>query len=148
MRRSSGWKNPACKPCTHSFGKFDFCSGNAVLVVTAGRRFSQSSQFLWSFRKSTSLVPPSRQGLANALASSIILLCKIIETDATETVAPQSFRDAFACHLYMLYSFMFFLESDVKGSTKIADDVLQMRQTCANAMVKAAETAAACRGML
>lgn len=49
----------------------------------------------------------------------------------------------------MLYSFMFFLESDAKANAKqVADDVLQMRQTCADAMLQAAETAALRRPVL
>lgn len=43
---------------------------------------------------------------------------------------------------------MFFLESDVKGSVKVSEDILQMRQSCADAMLQAAQSAAHCRAVL
>ena len=71
-------------------------------------------------------------------------------TTGTAPIAavPQEFRDAFACHLYMLYSFMFFLESDTKGQSKVTDDVIHMRQICADAMLLATKTAASQRSVL
>ena len=68
-------------------------------------------------------------------------------TTVASTV-PQEFRDSFACHLYMLYTFMFFLESDTKGQAKVSDDVLHMRQSCADVMLLAAVTAASYRSVL
>lgn len=71
---------------------------------------------------------------------------------------PQSFRDAFACHLYMLFSVMFFMESEAKigsglkasggagGSNKRTenngegDEVVSMRASCAQAMLVAADS--------
>jgi condensin complex subunit 1 len=43
---------------------------------------------------------------------------------------------------------MFFLESDAKGNTKVTEEVLHMRQICADAMVVAAAAAASCRSVL
>jgi condensin complex subunit 1 len=36
-------------------------------------------------------------------------------------VLPQAFRDAFACHLYMLYTIMFFNESEAKAQKSLAN---------------------------
>jgi condensin complex subunit 1 len=47
----------------------------------------------------------------------------------------------------MLYSFMFFLESDAQGKT-VDERILELRSICATAMVTAAETAAASRSVL
>jgi condensin complex subunit 1 len=63
----------------------------------------------------------------------------------TGEIAPQMFRDTFSIHVYMLYSFMFLLESDAKGNSKNLDEILQMRQIASTAMVRAAETMAECR---
>lgn len=65
----------------------------------------------------------------------------------------QEFRDAFACHLYMLFSLMFFMESESKGSgtTKRiggggdssgleGEDTVQMRAVCADSMLVAAKS--------
>jgi condensin complex subunit 1 len=104
-----------------------------------------------SYRKSTSLAPQTRKGLANALADSVNLLSKIIAENSSKDwvdAASLSFRDAFACHVYMLYSFMFLLESDSKGNSKVSDDILQMRQISSAAMVKASETMACYRSSL
>lgn len=99
--------------------------------------------------KSTSLAPKTRVALAEALSHAVVSLCGILEQNAPQgETAPQPFRDALACHLYMLYSFMFFLESDCKArsstgnnnnSNKLSQDVLNMRTTCADAMLQAAE---------
>jgi condensin complex subunit 1 len=68
-------------------------------------------------------------------------------------VVSQEFRDAFACHLYMLYSVMFFMESESKIGSGIAkrggggdssgvegEDTVQMRAVCADAMLLAAKS--------
>ena len=60
--------------------------------------------------------------------------------NAEETV-PQTFRDAFAYHLYMLYSLMFILESSQQ-------DFEALRATCANTMLLAATTMANYRSIL
>ena len=74
--------------------------------------------------------------------------CTSSDSTPAATTVPQEFRDAFACHLYMLYSFMFFLESDTKGQSKVHDDILTMRQSCADVMLLAAVTAASYRSVL
>ena len=75
------------------------------------------------------------------------------------TVVSNEFRDAFACHLYMLFSVMFFMESEAKignGMTKSrgggnktsgsdsggadGEDTVQMRSACAEAMLAAARS--------
>jgi condensin complex subunit 1 len=68
---------------------------------------------------------------------------------------PQSFRDAFACHIYMLYSVMFFMESEAKASVSKRDEnkadsaeVVAMRATCADAMLRAAQSMATNRSRL
>ena len=86
-----------------------------------------------------------------ALHDAVHFLSKILadntSKDGGET-APQLFRDAFACHVYMLYSFMFLLESDAKGKNKSSEDIIQIRQTAANTMLMAAETMALHRSTL
>lgn len=81
---------------------------------------------------------------------------------AAGVVVSQQFRDAFACHLYMLFSVMFFMESEAKigsglktgGTTsggkggrggdkhaaREAEEVIRMRATCADAMLVAAQS--------
>ena len=123
-------------------------------------------------RKSTSLAPGTRSSLIQALCHTIKLLSTILDeegSDAEQTeqeqpnpaatvVMSQSFRDAFACHLYMLFSVMFFMESEAKvgsglkvttvgGSNRRADnkegdEIIAMRATCAQAMLVAAESMA------
>ena len=59
---------------------------------------------------------------------------------------PQTFRDVFACHLYMLYSLMFLLESQQGGDGKVQES--PDRQACVRAMALAAQTMADCRNTL
>lgn len=66
-------------------------------------------------------------------------------------VVSQEFRDAFACHLYMLFSVMHVMESEAKigstmktGGKKRADnqeseEIVTMRASCAEAMLMAAQ---------
>ena len=79
------------------------------------------------------------------------------------SVVTQEFRDAFACHLYMLFSIMFFMESESRignaTSTKSSsrgggrkngrnaaesllegEDTVQMRAVCSEAMLAAAKS--------
>ena len=101
--------------------------------------------------KSTSLEPQTRLALAQALAQAVTSLSNILAAAASTpntSTAPQPFRDALACHLYMLYSFLFFLESDSKGQTKVAEDVLKLRQLCADALLVAAQSMADHRAIL
>jgi condensin complex subunit 1 len=70
--------------------------------------------------------------------------------DRSQAVS-QDFRDTFSCHLYMLFSVMFFMESESKigsgiskrggGDASSVDDyIVQMRATCADAMLIAAKS--------
>ena len=141
--------------------------------------------------KSTSLAPATRWALLQALCQSIKILSSILgddqnsydtneatQEDETETtqqsqsqpssktrksnVVSQEFRDAYACHLYMLFSIMFFMESEAKignvTTTKSSsrgggrkngnaadspvegEDTVQMRAACADAMLTAAKS--------
>lgn len=117
---------------------------------------------IYRYSKSTSLAPLTRLGLANALASAVTLLCQLLENASAARVVPQAFRDAFACQLYMLYSFMFFLEADAKGTSATASSntttkqaatednahVAKLRRVCATAMLQASQTAATRRSIL
>jgi condensin complex subunit 1 len=105
--------------------------------------------------------------LVNALSKAIHGLSAILEeskvsTDddnsneepfakPTQQVLPQAFRDALACHLYMLFSVMNFVESEAKIGIKMtggnradnkaeADDNHAMRSECAVAMLVAAKS--------
>mmetsp|Transcript_10234 Transcript_10234/g.30019 ORF Transcript_10234/g.30019 Transcript_10234/m.30019 type:complete len:1354 (-) Transcript_10234:200-4261(-) len=136
-------------------------------------------------RKSTSLAPGTRWKLIQALCQSVKILSSLLESyresddsneestqndevDATQqssaktgrqnNVVSQEFRDAFACHLYMLYSIMFFMESEARiggtgnkksssrtGAKKTGktspdssldgEDTIKMRAACADAML-------------
>ena len=115
-------------------------------------------------RKSPSLAPTTRSRLIDSLCLAVKSLSKILEScdnsprgteadfvssqdAASAQVVPQAFRDAFACHLYMLFSVMFFMESEAKVATSQrgenkADNVetIAARATCADAMLKAAQS--------
>ena len=99
-------------------------------------------------RKSASLSPSTRHSLVQALAQSIQGLVAILES-SSETV-PQAFRDAWACHVYMLYTFLFIFESEAKGidnnrskqQQQANNNVLQLRQIAADAMLAAAHAMA------
>lgn len=74
------------------------------------------------------------------------------EGGSTHFVVSQLFRDAFACHLYMLFSVMFFMESEAKIGSSIKtggrkrtdnqenDETVSMRAECADAMLVAAQS--------
>ena len=110
------------------------------------------------YSKSTSLAPATRLGLVQAIAQSIGGLVNILQTAAldegsSETSVPQPFRDAWACHVYMLYTFLFLFESQIKGSDEASgrkqhqeDDCgsspSQLRSIAANAMLQAAKAMA------
>eukprot|EP00536_Pseudo-nitzschia_multiseries_P014524 jgi/Psemu1/298752/fgenesh1_pm.719_\ len=143
-------------------------------------------------RKSTSLAPGTRWELIQALCQSVKILSSLLEGDRnddgsneestqneeTETtqqsstktarqnnVVSQEFRDAYACHLYMLFSIMFFMESEARigstgnkktksssraGAKKTGntssdshldgEDTIKMRAACADAMLTAARS--------
>jgi condensin complex subunit 1 len=128
--------------------------------------------------KSTSLAPSTRWSLIQVLCQSVKTLSAILSDDsdggngnddaakgpATQSGTPdrqnvvsQEFRDAFGCHLYMLFSIMFILESEAKISNGMAksrgggknsdtsasvegEDTVQMRAACAAAMLSAAQS--------
>jgi condensin complex subunit 1 len=142
-----------------------------------------------SNRKSKSLAPATRWSLIQALCQSVKIISSLLnddnDSDDDETgeeiqqedevqnsqqassrrnnVVSQAFRDAFACHLYMLFSMMFFMESEAKIGNKTStksssrgggrkngnntadspmegEDTVQMRAVCADAMLIAANS--------
>jgi len=88
-------------------------------------------------RKSTSLASDTRISLVNALVTSLQCLATMLEK-AKDTV-PSSFRSAWACHLYMLYTFLVFFEGEQKGH-KLTDDLVGMRRSVADTFLIAAAT--------
>jgi condensin complex subunit 1 len=76
---------------------------------------------------------------------------KGVDRDDCETV-PQSFRDAFSCHLYMLFCILFFIESEAKSeklnntvsekNSVESNETLKVRSACADAMLAAAQAMA------
>lgn len=132
---------------------------------------------LFVCRKSTSLAPSTRWNLIQALCQAVKTLSSVLSDDSDgvdddnqetqgtgsqvgtfsgrQNVVSQEFRDTFACHLYMLFSVMFIMESEAKisvGMTKCrgkggdsslgieGEDTVQMRAACADAMLNAAES--------
>lgn len=91
-------------------------------------------------RKSTSLALNTRSLLADSLSKAVVYLCTVLETSSEP--APQEFRDAFAFHLYMLYSFLFFLEQNQQKQST------EDRITAVNAMVTATKAMADYRSIL
>jgi len=117
-------------------------------------------------RKSSSLAPRTRARLISSICEAIYALCSILSTPTTSNesieddvdinqnsnAVSQKFRDAFACHLYMLYSLMFLYESEAKlgkssskgkkkaTSSKEVIDVNAHRAECAEVMLTAAQT--------
>ena len=67
----------------------------------------------FTIRKSTSLSKETRETLIELLCESIRLLIRILQK-AAGTVSPAC-RGAFCFHVYMLYSCMFLLESQIKA---------------------------------
>jgi condensin complex subunit 1 len=117
------------------------------------------------------LAPGTRWGLINSLCQAVKVLSSILgedqqfhdggDDDEEETpvegatkqhvVVSQQFRDAFACHLYMLFCTMFFMESEAKVGSGLktgrrnennqeAEDMVAMRAACADAMLAAAKS--------
>ena len=144
---------------------------------------------LKSNSKSRSLAPATRWSLIQALCQAMKGLSSILDDDNNSNidnigennqgvddvdnaqqvssrqnrVVSQEFRDAFACHLYMLFSIMFLMESEARiGDSKATkssvrggsrkkkntsadnpmegEDTVQMRAVCADAMLMAAES--------
>lgn len=65
---------------------------------------------IFSDRKSTSLSIKIRNSLVEVLADAIKYLANILET--ANDVLSQAFRDAWACHVYMMYTFTFLAEAN------------------------------------
>ncbi|KAL9181578.1 LOW QUALITY PROTEIN: hypothetical protein ACHAXT_010383 [Thalassiosira profunda] len=138
-------------------------------------------------RKSDSLAPAARGRLVGALCGAVAGLCDALgsaggaqspsqaegssqaQAAGSGYVVSQPFRDALACHVYLLFTLMFLAESKEKlgkslGSApaggrgkkgakkgKTADkgeDLVAIRQKCAAAMAHAAATMSACRSRL
>lgn len=118
-------------------------------------------------RKSTSLAPGTRAALVNAVCEALQTLSSIlsstnagqqagdsqVDSQGGSHVVPQGFRDAFACHLYMLFSIMFFIESEAKvgNSLKMGEKgeksteskaMAGIRNSCAKTMMIAAQAMA------
>ena len=132
------------------------------------------------------MAPATRWSLIQALCQALKCLSSILDDDTNinvdeenedvdvvettqrassrqNTVVSQEFRDAFACHLYMLFSIMFLMESEARiGNSTSAkppvrgggrknrktsadspvegEDTVQMRAVCADAMLVAAKS--------
>lgn len=119
-------------------------------------------------RKSTSLAPSTRTRLVHTLCEALKTLSSILESKnyaphnqnaqteaAVSQVVPQTFRDAFACHLYMMFSIMFFVESEAKVAKGIKGDkggdsnfTASSRAACADAMMVAAKAMSKNRAIL
>ena len=127
--------------------------------------------------KSTSLAPNTRARLVTVLCQALKTLSSILDSEdvggngnesqqeesqtSSSRVMPQTFRDAFACHLYMLFSIMFFTESEAKvgnslksGSGKRGEKggeseaAAVTRAACADVMLVAAQAMATNRAKL
>lgn len=70
-------------------------------------------------RKSASLANRTRTNFISALCRTVHQLCHILvrgntHQSTTTRTLPPSFRDAFSCHVYMLFSVMSAVESEIK----------------------------------
>lgn len=144
-----------CKPSTPSFGRFIDSMALILPVPLCSFNAFGSQTLIHSQRKSTSLAPGTRAGLVSAVCEALKTLSSILSSksvgEQTEAlseepasqVMPQSFRDAFACHLYMLFSIMFFVESEAKVGSALksgekgteANLSASTRSTCAQTMM-------------
>lgn len=125
-------------------------------------------------RKSASLSNSTRKRLVNVLCKALCRMSSILASTANSSktpssvesensnlplnvyVVPQMFRDALACHLYMLYTIMIFMESEIKaGKTVIStggqgkskdhgdgQSVQKLREECASTMLTVTRTMA------
>ncbi len=80
-------------------------------------------------RKSASLALPTRKRLISSLCHAVCTMSNTLSTSTmtakrneSNAIVPQSFRDAFACHLYMLYTFMVFTESEIKAMKALGNN--------------------------
>lgn len=92
---------------------------------------TQRMQALYTLaRKSASLANRTRSNFISALCRAVHLLCNTLSNSADaensgtgtrqSTTLPQCFRDAFACHIYMLFSVMSAVESEIKVGKGLA----------------------------
>jgi len=119
-------------------------------------------------RKSASLSMATRKKLVAVTCQAVCSMSSTLTSAARNSqdenvyVVPQSFRDALACHLYMLYTIMIFMESETKavkslgnvvsakGKNKTQEkerlaevqDAQMSREACASAMLAAANAMA------
>lgn len=121
-------------------------------------------------RKSNSLATETRWGLTRSLCQAVKALSVLLEDNSegkpsneemevegsqvesrTSSTVSQEFRDAFACHIYMLFSIMHVMESEAKIASTLktsskkrsdnleANDMVETRAACAQAMLIAAQ---------
>lgn len=96
-----------------------------------------------------SLTATTRENFIDCLCETLRLLCRILQK-SEETQTP-NFRDAFTCHLYMLYSAMFSTEShmaDASNSHKPCESLLQRRTVCTETMLQVAKVMATHKNVL
>jgi len=157
-----------------------WCYQSSHLVVSLSISYTQLIHSQKNFSKSTSLAPKTRARLLTALCEALQTLSSLLDSYnsddnkgnstehhtqtqtgfASSQVVPQSFRDAFACHLYMLFSIMFFTESEAKGGhgldakgnnnkrTVESDRAEASRAACADCMMVATKAMAKNRAKL
>lgn len=83
--------------------------------------------------------------MINCLCQALKFLSKTLETLDDSVCVSQDFRDAYACHLYMLFSVMFVMESEAKHSSQKKngnDKQEDMRAICADAMLQVSQAMA------
>ena len=102
-----------------------------------------------SFRKSSSIGSQTKKRLVGALCKPVHSLSRILANFASSNgdgQVPQEFRTAFAFHMYMLFSVMFLMESEAKGTNGLdkrsenkTENVERnnLRASCAQAMLAA-----------
>jgi condensin complex subunit 1 len=104
-------------------------------------------------RKSSSIANQTKKRLVDALGKAVHALSGILASFAAspseqqQQVVPEEFRAAFSFHIYMLFSVMFFTESETKGTSGLRDQVNKteiaerdaLRASCAQAMLAAAQ---------
>lgn len=108
------------------------------------------------FSKSSSIAAQTKARLIDALCKAVHSLGRILTDFASSTttkpnngpqVVSEEFRSAFSFHVYMLFSVMFFTESEAKGAVGIKDrkndnksehmELNAVRSACAKAMLSA-----------
>jgi len=140
------------------------------------------------YRKSSSLAPSTRAKLATTIVASLKSLISILlhsnaihdpsgenAVSSTAKVVSQAFRDALACHIYMLYSLMLIIESDLKAGKNVtsapvskgkagkkkgdnskrgkepqsdAENITAIREDCMEIMLLASQSMAKCKSIL